>query len=214
VLDPDGSHGRQIVEVDLPPSRAPTPMPATYSISSLPLGALDVDQPHSISAAPVQVFAIGGGPRAVRPMTVGMAEPEQIRFPLTVTRAALRWTKPLSPTLAAWQGPPSGAVALDRVNFNRATSGARYSYVAESEFSRARAQVQQLRRSGSSTQFVPVFTDPRSNLSVGPQSGNWAGTLPGNSALSRGLHRLQVTAWLTTDDRSWVFAVAPNLVVQ
>jgi hypothetical protein len=120
----------------------------------------------------------------------------------------------LSPTRAAWQGPPSGAVALDRVNFSRATAGARYSYVAESEFSRARAQVQQLRRSGNTTQFVPVFTDPRSNLSVGPQTGNWGGTLPDNSALSHGLHRLQVTAWLSTDDRSWVFAVAPNLVVQ
>lgn len=172
ILDPDGSRGRQVVRVEMPASGAPVPTPATYFISSVPIAALDTDRPASAQAAPLQIYGVGGGPRAV------------------------------------------GSVAIEQVAFARADVGARFSFFAKSEFSQVRAQVQQLRRSGDKTEIVPVFDARGSNLSVGRQTGTWPGTASGSPAPSRGAHRLQVTGWFTTDDRSWVAALAPDLVVQ
>ena len=172
ILDPDGSHGRQLVKVELPAGGTPAATPATYFISSIPIAPLDADHPASVRAAPLQVFGIGGGPRAV------------------------------------------GSVAIEQLAFSRASVGARFSYVAKSEFSQARAQVQQLRRAGDKSEIVPIFDERKSNLSVGRQTGDWPGTASGSPAQSRGGHRLQVTGWYTTDDRSWVAALAPDLVFQ
>lgn len=170
VLDPDGTHGRQLIKVEMPAAGAPTAMPATYFVSSLPIAALDQDEPQSVAATPLKVYGIGGGPRAV------------------------------------------GSVAIEQLGFARADVGARFGFVAKSQFSRARAQVQRLRRGGTGTEIVPVFEARASNIAIGPHGGNWPGTAAGSP--SRGPHRLQVTAWFTTDDRSWVAAVAPDLVVQ
>lgn len=173
VLDPDGSRGRQVVKVTMPDTGAARfPKPATYFISSLPIAALDVDQPKTVETAPLRIYGIGGGPRAV------------------------------------------GSVAIEQLAFGRSTPGARFSYVARSEFSKARSQVQKLQREGNTIRIVPVFEKRQSNLSIGEQSGAWPGTVTGSSAPSRGVHRLQVTGWFTTDDRSWVAAIAPDLVVQ
>jgi hypothetical protein len=125
-----------------------------------------------VRAAPLQVFGIGGGPRAV------------------------------------------GSVAIEQLAFSRARVGARFSYVAKSEFSQVRAEVQQFRRAGAKSEIVPIFDARKSNLSVGRQTGDWPGTAAGSPGQSRGMHRLQVTGWFTTDDRSWVAALAPDLVFQ
>ena len=172
ILDPDGSHGRQLVKVEMPAGGTPKATPATYLISSVPIASLDTDRPAAVRAAPLQVFGIGGGPRAV------------------------------------------GSVAIEQVAFSRASVGARFSYVAKSEFSQVRAQVQQFRRTGDKSEIVPIFDARKSNLSVGRQTGDWPGTASGSPAPSRGVHRLQVTGWFTTDDRSWVAALAPDLVFQ
>jgi hypothetical protein len=172
VLDPDGSHGRQLVKVEMPAGGTPVATPATYLISSVPIASLDTDRPAAVRAAPLQVFGIGGGPRAV------------------------------------------GSVAIEQLAFSRASVGARFSYVAKSEFSQARAEVQQFRRSGDRSEIVAIFDLRKSNLSVGRQTGDWPGTASGSPAPSRGVHRLQVTGWFTTDDRSWVAALAPDLVFQ
>ena len=62
--------------------------------------------------------------------------------------------------------------------------------------------------------IAPVFDARQVNLNVGRHGGDWPGTAPGSRGLSKGPHRLQVTAWFTTDDRSWVAAIAPDIVVQ
>ena len=158
--------------IEMPAGGTPVATPATYLISSVPIAALDDDHPAAVRAAPLQVFGIGGGPRAV------------------------------------------GSVAIEQLAFARASVGARFSYFAKSEFSQARAQVQQFRRAGDKTEIVPIFDSRKSNLSVGRQTGDWPGTASGSPAPSRGGHRLQVTGWFTTDDRSWVAALAPDLVFQ
>lgn len=171
VLDPDGSGGRQLVKIDMPDTgRAATPTPATYVVTSVPIASADTDNPSMSVLAPLTIYGIGGGPRAV------------------------------------------GSVAIEHLSFDRTTPGARFGYSAKSEFERARAQVQQLRQDGGTVRIQPVFDDFESNLSVGRQNGSWDGRA--GNAPSQGVHRLQVTGWFTTDDRSWVAALAPNLVVQ
>ena len=172
ILDPDGSQGRQLLKVQSPPTGARTPTPAVYVVTSVPIAALNVDQPDSVKAAPLQVFGMGGGPRAV------------------------------------------GSVAIEQLDFARASVGARFGFLAKSEFSQARAQVQRLGRDGDRTLISAVFDARQVNLSVGRHGGDWPGTALGSSTLSKGPHRLQVTGWFTTDDRSWVAAIAPDIVVQ
>ena len=172
ILDADGSRGRQLVKVEAPPTGARTPAPAAYVISSVPIAALDADQPRPVGPTRLQVYGMGGGPRAV------------------------------------------GSVAIEQVDFTRASVGARFRFVAKSEFSQVRAQVQRLGRQGDRTVIAPVFDSRQANLNVGRHGGDWPGTARGSSGLSKGPHRLQVTGWFTTDDRSWVAALAPDIVVQ
>ena len=172
ILDPDGSRGRQLLKVEAPATGARTPSPAIYVISSVPIAALNVEHPGVVAAAPLQVFGMGGGPRAV------------------------------------------GSVAIEQLAFNRANVGARFRFVAKSEFSQVRAQVQRLARQGDRTVIAPVFDSRQANLNVGRHGGDWPGTAAGTAGPSRGPHRLQVTGWFTTDDRSWVAALAPDIVVQ
>jgi hypothetical protein len=172
ILDPDGSHGRQLVKVEMPPAGAAEPKPATYFISSVPIAPLDSDQPVSARATQLQIYGIGGGPRAV------------------------------------------GSVAIEQLGFARENPGARFGFFAKSQFSKARAQVQRLSRTGDKTEIVPVFEARQSNLSLGPHGGTWPGNVSGTPTPSKGVHRLQITGWFTTDDRSWVAALAPDLIAQ
>lgn len=107
-----------------------------------------------------------------------------------------------------------GSVAIEQLAFSPSAPGATFSYFAKSEFSKARAQVQRLERSGRTIRILPVFISRESNLSVGRRNGSWPGTAAGSNMRSAGLHRLQVTGWFTTDDRSWVAALAPDLIQQ
>lgn len=170
VLDPDGSHGRQLVKVIMPSNGdAPDPTPATYAITSVPITNFETPQPRQ-DLAPVEIYGIGGGPHAV------------------------------------------GSVAIEQLAFNRANPlGATYSYFAKSEFTKARAQVQRFRRSNGTNEVTSVFDDRKFNLSVGNQNGSWPGMRPPGPPSA---YRLQVTGWFTTDDRSWVAAVAPALIVE
>lgn len=171
VLDPDGSHGRQLMRVAMPDTGSATrPTPATYVVSSIPIATFDVEQPQAVGLAPLKIYGIGGGPHAV------------------------------------------GSVAIEQLAFTPLQPGARFTYLAKSEFNRARAQVQQLQRAADGTiQIQPVVDFFGSNLSVGPHGGIWSG--PETAAGPR-VFRLQVTAWYTNDDRSWVAALAPDLITQ
>jgi hypothetical protein len=171
VLDPDGSHGRQIVRVAMPNTgSARNPVPAAYVVSSVPIAAFDTDHPQAAGLAPVKIYGIGGGPHAV------------------------------------------GSVAIEQVAFTQTMPGARFSYFAKSEFNRARAQVQQLQRATDGTiQIQPVAEFFGSNLTVGPHGGVWPGA---EASTQQRVFRLQVTAWFTNDDRSWVAALAPDLISQ
>jgi hypothetical protein len=171
VLDPDGSHGRQVVRVAMPMTgSASNPVPATYAVSSVPISTFDTDQPQAVGLAPLKIYGIGGGPHAV------------------------------------------GSVAIEQLAFTQVSPGARFGYFSKSEFNRARAQVQQLQRASDGTfQIQPVIEFFGSNLSVGPHGGIWSGPEPSSSLRT---FRLQVTAWYTNDDRSWVAALAPDLITQ
>jgi hypothetical protein len=173
VLDADGSHGRQLVKVAMPSTgSARNPTPATYVVSSIPIATFDSDRPQAVGLAPLKIYGIGGGPRAV------------------------------------------GSVAIEQLAFNQTTPGARFSYFAKSEFNRARAQVQQLQRATDGTiQIQPVVDFFGSNLSIGQHGGTWSGPDPEAPPAPR-IFRLQVTAWFTSDDRSWVAALAPDLITQ
>jgi hypothetical protein len=105
-------------------------------------------------------------------------------------------------------------VAIEQLDFARTNVGARFGFFTKSEFSQARAQVQRLGRDGDRTVISAVFDARQVNLSIGRHGGDWPGTAAGSATRSKGPHRLQVTGWFTTDDRSWVAAIAPDIVVQ
>ena len=113
-------------------------------------------------------------------------------------------------------GGPSavGSVAIEQVAFIPAQPGARFRFSTKSQFHRLRAQVQQLNQQGGTISIRPVFDARKSNLGIGPKQGTWNGTIAGTPNPSFGKHRFQITGWFTSDDRSWVAALAPDLVTQ
>lgn len=113
-------------------------------------------------------------------------------------------------------GGPSavGSVAIEQVAFTPAQPGARFRFSTKSQFHRLRAQVQQLNQQGGTISIRPVFDARKSNLGIGPKQGTWNGTIAGTPNPSFGKHRFQITGWFTSDDRSWVAALAPDLVTQ
>lgn len=174
VVDTNGLEGRHLIKLELPkdgPAKKATP--ATYVLRSVYLDGRDTNAPRP---APIEIYGIGGGPRAV------------------------------------------GSVAIENLNFQpgmvRAGTAARFDYSAKSAFNRTRAEV--LKFVGiddqQRIQLERVMTADSANVGVGPHSGMWDGRNQQDGASSLGMHRFQVRAWFTSDDRSWVGAIAPSLV--
>ncbi|MBA2920473.1 hypothetical protein GON01_02060 [Sphingomonas sp. MAH-20] len=171
-VDTNGLEGRHLVKLGLPAEGpAKKAVPATYVLRSVYRDGTDrAGQP-----APVDIYGIGGGPRAVGSVAI-----EQLSMlPGTVT----------------------------------AGTNARFAFSAKSPFNRTRAEVLKFMAADNQRiQLERVMSTEDDNVSVGPHGGVWDGRDQQSRAASLGLHRFQVRAWFTSDDRSWVGAIAPNLV--
>jgi hypothetical protein len=171
-VDTNGLEGRHLVKLALPQKGpAKKAVPATYVLRSVYRDGSE----RAGQAAPVDIYGIGGGPRAVGSVAI-----EQLSMlPGTVT----------------------------------AGTQARFAFSAKSPFNRTRAEVLKfVAADNQRIQLERVMTTEDDNVSVGPHGGVWDGLDQQNRSASLGLHRFQVRAWFTSDDRSWVGAIAPNLV--
>jgi hypothetical protein len=171
-VDTNGLEGRHLVKLELPAKGpAKKAVPATYVLRSVYRDGTDrAGQP-----APVDIYGIGGGPRAVGSVAI-----EQLSMlPGTVT----------------------------------AGTQARFAFSAKSPFNRTRAEVLKfVAADNQSIRLERVMATEDDNVSVGTHGGVWDGRDQQSRSASLGLHRFQVRAWFTSDDRSWVGAIAPNLV--
>jgi hypothetical protein len=171
-VDTNGLEGRHLVKLEMPAKGpAKKAVPATYVLRSVYRDGTDrAGQP-----APVDIYGIGGGPRAV------------------------------------------GSVAIEQLTMLPGTvvagTSARFAFSAKSPFNRTRAEVLKfVTADDRSIQLERVMSTEDDNVSVGPHGGVWDGRDQQSRSASFGLHRFQVRAWFTSDDRSWVGAIAPNLV--
>lgn len=105
-----------------------------------------------------------------------------------------------------------GSVAIEQVAFGGLPTGAAFRYRAKSNFTAIKTAVQRFHKEGSINKVETVSTARLSNILAGPRGGQWDGRVIPSGVTSTGLHRFQVTGWFTTDDRSWVAAIAPDLV--
>ncbi len=171
VVDTNGMEGRHLTRFDLPKDGpAKKAKAATYVLRSVYLDGPDATD----RMAPIEVYGIGGGPRAV------------------------------------------GSVAIEKLSFQpgmvRAGAPARFDYSAKSPFNHTRAEVLKFVDAGDRIQLERVMTTSTDNVGIGEHSGMWDGRDQQNRASSLGKHRFQVRAWFTSDDKSWVGAIAPELV--
>lgn len=171
VVDTNGLEGRHLVKQDTPRfGWAKKARPATYVLRSEYIDASGA----SAGPAPIQVYGIGGGPRAV------------------------------------------GSVAIERLRFLpgvlRPGTLARFDYAAKSPFDHTHAEVLKFEADGSAIRLARVMEERADDVRVGLHSGQWDGSDQRSRAPSLGAHRFQVRAWFTTDDKSWVGAIAPDLV--
>lgn len=170
LLDPDGRGGRQLRKLDMPANGwARKPKPATYTIYSQYVAP----SPYSGQAAPIAVYGIGGGPRAI------------------------------------------GSVAIEQLVFRRSPLGNApfaLEYSAKSPFNRVQMEVVRLESGGEGIKLFRVMKDGAEDIAIGRHDGVWNGLDAGNGVRSVGIHRFQVRAWFTSDDKSWVGAVAPSLL--
>jgi hypothetical protein len=175
LLDRDGRSGRRLVQAKLPPGIAERPQSALYVVrSERPACAAQTGASHDPS--PVEVYGIGGGPRAVGSVAI-----DQLRF------------EPAAPQL------PQEQVQIGY----RAKSGFNHASVEILRFHQeqpGRIDVQRVRARR---------VDGLAPGSVNADS--WDGKLDGGQR-SLGVHRLQVRAWFTENDRSWVGAISPASV--
>ena len=176
VVDDDGSSGRQLREVALPEDGpAPEPTPATYVLRSVRLDTVSDDPTRRQKLVPLEVYGIGGGPRAVGSVAI-----EQLRF-------------------------TPGQVRVGML--------ARYDYATKSPFNRTRAEVLRFKLGGDKIKVTRVLRADAVNVGIGPHGGVWDGrNQQQNLPASIGKHQFQVRGWFTSDDRSWVAAIAPELV--
>lgn len=170
-VDTNGLEGRHLVKLQLPGNPKKKTVPATYVLRSVYRDSQDGQQ----HPAPVEVYGIGGGPRAV------------------------------------------GSVAIEQLSMLpesvMAGTPARFAFSAKSPFNRTRAEVLKfVAANNQQIELERVMSTEDDNVSVGPHDGVWDGLDQSSHAASLGVHRFQVRAWFTSDDKSWVGAVAPKLV--
>lgn len=177
VIDEDGMQGRHLVRLQMPgdaPERD-RPKPAAYVLHSV---FLDIRRGPGDGGgeipAPIEVYGIGGGPRAV------------------------------------------GSVAIENLttlpNIVRAGTPVSLGYAAKSPFNHTTQEILKFQNDGNKIVLKRVLQVNADDVQVGVHRGSWNGRSQGNNELSSGLHRYQVRGWFTSDDNSWVGAIAPTLV--
>lgn len=144
--------------------------PASYIVRSVYAEGSE----HAGLAAPIEVYGIGGGPRAVGSVAI-----EQLTF-----------------------GEVSGDPAAP----------AKFGYHAKSPFNHVREEVVRFDDDGGTIKLTHVMELKQDDVAVGDHLGLWNGR-DEHKKLSPGLHRFQVRGWFTSDDKSWVGAVAPTLLM-
>ena len=171
VVDPDGLGGRSLIKIQTPAlGWAKKEKPADYVVSSVYRPGTSM----AGQAAPLDVYGIGGGPRAVGSVAV-----EKLLF------------RPVP-------GDPAAPVA--------------FQYNAKSPFNKVRSEVVRFDNDGSQIRLTRVMQADARDTAVGLHSGTWSGLAEKSHERSVGAHRFQVRAWFTSDDKSWVGAVAPTLL--
>lgn len=171
VVDPDGLGGRSLIKIETPSlGWAKKEKPADYVVRSVYRPGTSM----AGQAAPLDVYGIGGGPRAVGSVAV-----EKLLF------------RPVP-------GDPAAPVA--------------FQYNAKSPFNRVRSEVVRFDNDGSQIRLTRVMQADARDTAVGLHSGTWSGLADKSHERSVGAHRFQVRAWFTSDDKSWVGAVAPTLL--
>jgi hypothetical protein len=172
VIDSNGLAGEHTQLVVLPRTgwAKKKARPATYYLRCMTIDGMG----RPIAPAPIDVYGIGGGPRAVGSVAI-----EQLTF-----------------------GPPTmqtGATAA-------------FGYHAESPFDHTRTEVLRYAMEGQTIRLTQVMAENAPDVSVGTHGGQWNGRDQGTGQVSKGAHRFQVRGWFTSDDLSWVGAVAPSQV--
>lgn len=166
IIDSNGLAGRHLEKLTMPANGwAKKPKPATYVVRSV---YMDRDGNEGEPAS-VEVYGIGGGPRAVGSVAI-----EQLQF-------------------GGGRGQP-----------------AQFAYQAKSPFNHVRTEVVRFDSDGQSIRIARVMEENADDVAVGRHTGSWDGLDTASGTASRGVHRFQVRAWFTSDDKSWVGAVAPS----
>ena len=168
IIDSNGLAGRHLEKLIMPANGwAKKPKAATYLVRSF-----YIDRSGNLGApAPLEVYGIGGGPRAV------------------------------------------GSVAIEQLNFGGGPGQpTQFGYQAKSPFNHVRIEVVRFNSDDQSIHIARVMEESSEDVTVGRHSGSWDGRDAASGEPSRGVHRFQVRAWFTSDDKSWVGAVAPSLL--
>ena len=168
IIDSNGLAGRHLEKLEMPSNGwAKKPKAATYLVRSF-----YIDRAGNLNGpAPVEVYGIGGGPRAV------------------------------------------GSVAIEQLNFDGGPGKpTKFGYQAKSPFNHVRAEVVRFNSDDQAIHIARVMETSSEDVAVGRHTGSWDGRDTASGEPSRGVHRFQVRAWFTSDDKSWVGAVAPSLL--
>jgi hypothetical protein len=175
LLDADGVKGRRLLQITLPKQLGERTRPALFMVRSERPACASQGQAPGI-AAPLEIYGIGCGPRAIGSVAIDQLrfEPGEPKLPQERVRLAYR----------ARYGFNHASVEILRYNENPPGT---------INVQRVRARRMDALLPGS------VITD------------TWDG-LDERGQRSVGVHRLQVRAWFTVDDRSWVGAISPSSV--
>ncbi|MGE5722099.1 MAG: hypothetical protein ACM3YM_06530 [Sphingomonadales bacterium] len=115
-------------------------------------------------------------------------------------------------------GGPSavGSVAIEKLTvLPTIVSGGtptRLTYAAKAPFNHTTQEILEFRNDGRKIVLKRVMQVTTDDVQVGVHDSSWDGRSQSDNRLSPGLHRYQVRGWFTSDDNSWVGAIAPSLL--